>query len=109
MADLVSFNLVLEHVQALAPVLQQAARALKPGGRVLVSELHPFKQYQHSQARFMGEDGVEVRIPAYTHHVSDYTTAACVHGLRLADVQEWWHAEDTPQGVPRLLTLCFQA
>jgi ubiquinone/menaquinone biosynthesis C-methylase UbiE len=70
-ADLVSFNLVLEHINNLAPVLGEAARVLRPGGRVLVSELHPFKQYQSSQARFLSAAGTEVKVPAFTHHVSD--------------------------------------
>lgn len=108
-ADLVSFNLVLEHVEHLQPVLQEAARVLRPGGRLLISELHPFKQYQHSQARFVDATGAEVRIPAFTHHLSDYRAAALAAGLDWLDAQEWWHAQDPPQAVPRLLTLLFQA
>jgi hypothetical protein len=60
--------------------------------RNLASELDPFKQYQHSPARFMADDGLEVRIPAYTHHVYDCIAAARAQGLRLANLQEWWHA-----------------
>ena len=105
-ADLVSFNLVLEHVEHLDEVLREAARVLRPGGRVLVSELHPFKQYLGSQARFAMADGTEFRVPAFTHHVSDYLGAAAGCGLRLTRLDEWWHQDDAP-GVPRLLTLLF--
>jgi len=50
--DLVTFSLVLEHVADLDPVMQEAARALKPGGHVYIGELHPFKQYGGTKARF---------------------------------------------------------
>ncbi|MFK4996447.1 class I SAM-dependent methyltransferase, partial [Klebsiella pneumoniae] len=39
--DLVLCSLALEHVKDLAPVFADVARALAPGGRFLVSDLHP--------------------------------------------------------------------
>ena len=107
-ADLVSFNLVLEHIPDLVPVLHQAARVLAPGGRVFISELHPFKQYQGSQARFQGTSGEEIRVPAHRHHVSDFFAAAQVHGLTLLRFDEWWHPEDAAGAVPRLATFLFE-
>lgn len=104
-ADLVSFNLVLEHVADLTAVLGRAAKSLMPGGRVLISELHPCKQLQGSQARFVDEGGDTIRIPAFTHHVSEYFTAARACGLIVERVDEWWHDDDDPAGAPRLVTL----
>ena len=77
-----SFDLVLEHIEDLRPVLREAARVLRPGGRVLISELHPFKQYAGSQARCTDGDGVEQRVPAFTHHARPYGVAPshCVAG-----------------------------
>ncbi len=108
-AQLISFNLVLEHVQDLALVLRHAAQVLAPGGKLFISELHPFKQYQGSQARFVDAAGSEVKVTAFTHHISDFIGAAAHCGLRLHRLNEWWHADDSPQGVPRLLTLLFQS
>ena len=41
--DLVTFSLVLEHVEDLRFVFEQAFAHVKPGGLVYVGELHPFK------------------------------------------------------------------
>ena len=86
----------------------ESCRVRRPGGRVFISELHPFKQYQHSQARFAGPDGQEVKVPAYTHNISDVWHAARQGGLGLLRLDEWWHPEDQAAGVPRLLSLVFQ-
>lgn len=107
-ADLVSFNLVLEHIHDVAAVIRQATQILTPTGRLFISELHPFRQYQHSQARFLNEHGEEVKIPAFTHNISDYVGAAEACGLQLVHIGEWWHTEDSTQGVPRLVTFIFQ-
>jgi 2-polyprenyl-3-methyl-5-hydroxy-6-metoxy-1,4-benzoquinol methylase len=104
--DLVVGNLVLEHIDDLTPVFAQAAQHLVAGGMMLVSELHPFRQYQGTQARFADSNGAPVLIPAFQHHVSDYLRAARDAGLVLRQLDEWWHVED--EGLPpRLLSLVF--
>jgi len=107
-AHLVAFNLVLEHLEGLEPVLRQAVAALVPGGRVFISELHPFRQYRNSQARFVNEKGEEVKVQAFTHHVSDFFHAAQACGLSLLRFDEWWHPEDAQASAPRLATFVFQ-
>jgi ubiquinone/menaquinone biosynthesis C-methylase UbiE len=105
-ADLVTFNLVLEHVERLEPVFAEAARVLQRGGVLRVSELHPFRQYRGTQARFAAPDGGVSRIPAFVHHVSDYVRAAERAGNTLVRLDEWWHETDAGEP-PRLLTLEF--
>ena len=51
-ADLITCSLILEHIKDLVPVFQQVANHLKPAGYFYVCELHPFKQYNGSKARF---------------------------------------------------------
>jgi len=106
-ADLVSCNLVLEHIQDLRPVFSEAARVLRAGGRFLISELHPFKQYRGSQARFVAEGGETIAIAAFRHHVSDFTRTALDTGFAIERLDEWWHDEDVDQP-PRLLTLLLR-
>ena len=67
-----------------------------------------FKQYQGSQARFTTTEGAEFKVPAFTHHVSDYLRAALGGGLRLVQLDEWWHPDDDAGGAPRLLSLLFE-
>lgn len=117
--DLITCNLVLEHVQDLLPVFAQAQQHLAPGGQFFVCELHPAKQYLGSQARFQ-HAGREHKIPAYMHHLSDYLAAAAASGMKMVELQEWWDETATvaasnpmsspavPLGnPPRLLTIVF--
>ena len=104
--DLVGFSLVLEHIELLNPVLQKAAAALKPGGYLYISELHPFKQYNGSKARFETATGTQV-VTCFNHHVSDFTDAATANGLELLTLKEYFD-EDDRNNIPRLLTLLFQ-
>src|SRR6185503_8246602 len=48
--DLVVCNLVLEHITDLAFIFSEAARVLQNKRSFFVNELHPFKQYEGSQA-----------------------------------------------------------
>ncbi|MHB1293456.1 MAG: class I SAM-dependent methyltransferase [Anaerolineae bacterium] len=103
--DLVSCNLILEHVEDLAPVYSEARRVLRPGGRFFLSELHPYRQYQGKKATFALGD-TQVEIPAYVHHVSDFVQAAEDAGLALESLREWWRPEDEGKP-PRLLSCLF--
>lgn len=104
--DLISCNLVLEHIEDLLHIFAEAARTLLPGGLFLVNELHPFKQYGGTKARF--ERGSEtVEVDAFVHHISDFIHVADFHGLALVKLNEYWHEEDTGKP-PRLVSFIFK-
>ena len=105
--DLVVCNLVLEHIADLAPVFAEAYRVLSDGGRFVVSELHPFKQYLGGKANFQRGDQ-QVEIVAFVHHVSAFLDAAASAGFALKRLNEWWHDDDPPDGTPRLVSFLFQ-
>ncbi len=105
-ADLVAFDLVLEHIEHLDRVFGHAAAASRAGATLLVSELHPYKQLQGSQARFATDAGEE-RVAAHLHHASDFIRAAEGAGYTLRALDEWWHETETREQPPRLLTLRF--
>jgi ubiquinone/menaquinone biosynthesis C-methylase UbiE len=104
--DLISCNLVLEHIRELPHIFSEAARVLQTNGKFFINELHPFKQYRGTKARFeKGDETIEV--DAFTHHVSDFTKAASDHGLTLLHLDEHWHAQDQNKP-PRILSLLFE-
>ncbi|GGG20317.1 class I SAM-dependent methyltransferase [Pontibacter amylolyticus] len=104
--DLVTFSLVLEHIQQLDFIFEQAAAVLKTGGYVYIGELHPFKQYTGTKAHFDTEEGRQ-EVECYTHHVSEFVQSAKQYGLKLVDLNEFF---DDPEksGIPRILTLLLQ-
>jgi malonyl-CoA O-methyltransferase len=104
--ELVVCNLVLEHIEDLDPVFYQASQSLTSGGEFFVSELHPFRQYQGTQANFRNEHET-VEIDAFVHHLSDFTEAARKNGLSLKSMKEWWLEEDLNKP-PRLVSFLFE-
>ncbi|PWT72517.1 MAG: SAM-dependent methyltransferase [Bacteroidetes bacterium] len=104
--DLVSFSLVLEHISNLDHVFQQVAKSLNPGGYVYIGELHPFKQYTGSKAKFETEKGLHV-LPCFNHHISDFVQIPGSYGMRLVDVNEYFD-EDDRSGIPRILSVLLR-
>jgi ubiquinone/menaquinone biosynthesis C-methylase UbiE len=103
--DLVSFSLVLEHIANLEPIFSEAAHALKPGGYVYLGELHPFKQYLGTKARFTTSDGVQ-EVTCFNHHISDFINAAEINGLQLFDLQEFFDEDE--KEIPRILCIIIR-
>lgn len=100
-ADIVTCNLVLEHLQFMTPVFTEVTRMLKPNGYFFISEIHPMKRYVGSQAKFD-----EVLVESHLHHLSEYISESEKVGLRLIKVNEWF--DEDKNKPPRLLTLLFQ-
>ena len=104
--ELLTFSLVLEHIRDLEAIFRQAAACTLPGGALYLGELHPFKQYSGSGARFETEAGIQP-VTCFTHHVSDFVTSAHAHGFRIRDLREFFD-EDGPEAIPRILALVFE-
>lgn len=104
--DLVGFSLVLEHIEHLDPIFSKAAQVLQPGGYLYLGELHPFKQYAGSKARFNTEAGEQV-VECYNHNVSDFIQAGKKAGLTLVDVEEYFDNNDR-NAIPRILTILLR-
>ncbi len=104
--DLVSFSLVLEHLETLDHIFKETTASLKPGGHVYIGELHPFKQYAGSKARFETAEGIQV-VECFTHHITEFMQAAKKNGLMLVDINEYFD-EDNRNEIPRILTILFR-
>ena len=103
--DLVVCNLVLEHIPDLAFIFSEAARVLQNKGSFFINELHPFKQYEGSKARFYRENET-IEVDAFVHHISEFTNAASANRLTLVKLNEYWHETDQNKP-PRLVSLMF--
>lgn len=103
---LVTFSLVLEHIENLEPVFKKVAQTLSVGGHVYIGELHPYKQYTGSKARFDTEEGTQV-VSCFNHHISDFTQAAKKHGLSLLAINEYFDDDDR-NTTPRILSLLLR-
>lgn len=104
--DLITCNLVLEHIKEISFIFSEAYRVLINGGVFFVSELHPFKQYLGAKANFkMNEEIIE--IPSFVHHISDFFNIARDNGFIIENVQEWWHEADVNKP-PRLISFLFR-
>lgn len=104
-ADLITFNLVLEHIQDLDFIYSAAFRTLTDKGQLFISELHPFHQYMGKKANFE-KDGQKFEIQAFTHHISDFINLAVQNGFALKSMQEW-NDENQPDTLPRIIALIF--
>jgi hypothetical protein len=97
---------VLEHIENIDSIFQKASAATVSNGYVYVGELHPFKQYAGTKARFDTAEGQQV-VTCYNHHISDFTQAARQHGFAIADINEYFD-EDDRTTIPRILTLLLR-
>ena len=104
--DLVTCSLVLEHVKKIDFIFKQANNILKDGGLFYIGELHPFKQYQGSKARFETSTGV-FELECFVHHISDYLECATKNGFSCVQLKEWFDDGDRST-IPRLVSFLFR-
>jgi SAM-dependent methyltransferase len=104
--DLIGFSLVLEHIENLDHIFKEAYKKLNDDGYVYIGELHPFKQYIGSKARFETEEGIQI-VQCYLHHISDFIQSAKKYGLTLITLDEYFDNDDN-KSIPRILTLLLR-
>ncbi len=85
--DLVLCALALCHVPDLGPVAREFARVLRPGGRLLISDFHPFclligwrTCFDRPEARYWIEN--------HLHLTERYVAALLANGFALTDLRE---------------------
>ncbi len=105
-ADLITCSLTLEHIKNLNHIFNQANLKLKKNGLFFISELHPFKQYSGSKAKYETENGTK-ELEVYIHHISEYIDEAKNNGLEFVEMKEWFD-ENTENGIPRLISFVFK-
>jgi ubiquinone/menaquinone biosynthesis C-methylase UbiE len=91
--DLAIVALALAHLETkqLGQAFAEFKRILKPGGVLLMAEMHPFGALTGGRCRFETHTGGQKQIyhiQTYTHLHEDYFTAASAAGLTLEALRE---------------------
>ncbi|WP_126974036.1 class I SAM-dependent DNA methyltransferase [Gynurincola endophyticus] len=103
--DLAVCSLVLEHIENLNDIFEKLSKVLQNNAILYIGELHPFKQYSGSKARYrQGEE--EVIVNCYIHNISDFTGAAQAFGFQVIEIKEYFDDNNRSE-IPRILTLKF--
>jgi SAM-dependent methyltransferase len=87
-ADLVTCGLALAHVADLRPVFAEFARVLRPGGHLVISDMHPERIQRGIIPTVRDADGRPGRLPGHRHLVGYYQPAALDCELQLRRCEE---------------------
>lgn len=102
--DLITFSLVLEHIEHLDHIFSEAHKSLEKWGFVYIGELHPYKQYAGTKARFETAQGIQV-LECFHHHLSDFLIAAKKVDFSIESIEELF--DENNKTLPRILALLF--
>ena len=86
--DLVVCSLALTHVSRLEPAMREFRRVVRPGGHIVLSDVHPVFVMVGVQAAFNDGDGRRFWTRNETHWPSDYLRAFRESGLTVERCEE---------------------
>jgi SAM-dependent methyltransferase len=86
--DVAVCGLALAHLADPAPAVAELARVLAPGGRLVISTLHPLQIHLGWHARFTGADGERGFVREHPHGHAVYLRAFRKAGLSVIDCAE---------------------
>lgn len=86
--DLVVCSLALTHAPELDPVVAEFGRVLRPGGSLVISDVHPERVARGSTPPVRLPDGRPGRVATYRHRTGDYLRAALGAGLLVRRCEE---------------------
>lgn len=86
--DIVVCALALNHLPEVGPAITEFARVLRPGGHLVITDVHQERVALGSVPRVRSADGVPGLLPAFRHRASDYLRAALPLGLQLRRCEE---------------------
>ena len=86
--DLALCSLALTNLPAIGPAIGELARVVRPGGKVIISDLHPMMVLIQGQPFFTQSSGQLAFVRNYLHLASEYLAAFAASGLRLVGCME---------------------
>lgn len=101
-ADAVVCSLALTHLPVLEPAITELARVLRPGGRAILSDVHPLVAAMGGMALYVTAGGEERFVRNQVHWPSRYIGAFAACGLAVHECLEPRLGEQT--GVPHFMS-----
>lgn len=98
--DVVTCGLALAHVPSLRPAMAEFARVLRPGGNLIISDVHVELILRGSVVQVIGPAGEPGRVPTYRHSTGDFLRAALSAGLVVRRFEEPALHDDNPETPP---------
>ncbi|SMD09175.1 class I SAM-dependent methyltransferase [Kibdelosporangium aridum] len=86
--DLILCGLALTHNPDLGPIFAEFARVLRPGGHLVVVDMHPDAILRGSIPTVRGPKGEPCRVVTYRHSMGDYLRASLSNGLTVRRCEE---------------------
>ena len=86
--DLVTCALALTHHESLTPAVNELARVVRPGGRIVLSDIHPFSCFLGGHAAFALGENERGLIVNHRHDHGTYLRAFADAGLEVRDCVE---------------------
>ena len=100
--DLIVMGLVAEHLDDLSSVIRESARVIRPGGRLVLSALHPDRTALGQRARFIDpETGLRRPIATVHRTKDDYRQAIEPYGWGLVEERNLIVHEALANSYPR--------
>jgi ubiquinone/menaquinone biosynthesis C-methylase UbiE len=87
-------SLLFDHLPAIEPTVAELARVVRPGGRLLISNIHPSMSIVGANAAFRDANDEARFMRSHVHPVSTYLQAFRDHGLAVQQcVEPAWHID----------------
>jgi ubiquinone/menaquinone biosynthesis C-methylase UbiE len=80
--------LVLTHLPVLLPVLAELGRVVRPGGTIILSDIHPLQVEFGGQASYRGTSGTLAFVRNHLHSFADYLRSFRQAQLEVIDCHE---------------------
>ncbi|HKR48780.1 MAG TPA: class I SAM-dependent methyltransferase [Pseudonocardiaceae bacterium] len=96
--DLVLCALALSHLHNVGEAIAEFRRVLRPGGRLIVTDIHPIMVLLTAQLIFAYKPGELAFVRIRPHQVSDHLTAFATHGFSFISCHEPLYAGPLPPG-----------